>query len=124
MYEPTTAWDRAPTDAELHGFYGKPKSTHIHDEIVEVLTETVRTVSASKLGLPYVKMDKVGDDYVAKLSMYPLSEVVTDYGTDPKPLAALLAVIEKSDCPHVAAFRLALAERYADSNADEVEELS
>lgn len=121
MYTPTTAWDRGPTDKELNGFYGKPKSTRFHDEIVEIITQTVRIAAVKNIGLSYVKNESNGS---ARIDMYPLTEVITDYGTDKGPLAALIAVIEKSDCPLVAAYRLALAERFADSNADELEEFT
>lgn len=121
MREPTTIWDRPATDRELNAFYGKDKPTRIHDEIIETLTKTIRTVSASKLGLPYVKTDP---NFSTKIAMYPVSEVLCDYGTDTRPLKALLAVLEQSDCPLVCAYRLALAERYADAWADEVEEAS
>jgi hypothetical protein len=128
----TTAWDRSPTDAELESFYGKDKPHAVHDEIVETLTETVRAISVAKLGLPYAKCEKFGDHYTTRKSLYPLVEVITDYGSDNichtkggvSPLAALIAVIEKSDCPLVAAYRKALAERFAEGHADEVEELS
>ncbi len=120
MHTPTTMWDRAPTDKELQGFWGKEKSTAVQDEIIETLTQTIRTVPASKLGLPYVKSES---GYRTKLALYPITEVLSDYGTDKKPLEMLLAVLEKSDCPLVAAYRLALAERYADAWADDVEDL-
>jgi hypothetical protein len=121
MCTPTSAWDRSPTDAELERFYGKDKSTRVHDEIVEVLTKTVRIINnPTFLSLPYVKTEI--DGISAKISMYPLAEVISDYGTEKGPMAALMDVLAKSDCPHVAAYRLALAERYADAWADEVEE--
>ena len=123
MNTPTTAWDRAPTDSELNRFYGKNKPTAVRDEIIETITKTVRIVSAAKLGLPYVTNgNSMGS--IPKVAMYPLSEVVTDYGSEKAPLAALLAVLEKSDCLLVAEWRMALAARFADSNADDVEELT
>ena len=120
MREPTTAWDRAPTDKELDSFYGKDKPTEIRDLMIETITQTVRTVSYKALSVPYVKNNPNGRSVIAP---YSLKEVVTDYGTDPEPLKALLAVLEGSDCPLVAAWRMAMAERFVDSNADEVEEL-
>ena len=54
---------------------------------------------------------------------YPLVEVVKDYGTDVPCLEALMTMVEKSDCPYVAAWRLAIAERFAEANAEEVEEV-
>jgi hypothetical protein len=115
MYEPTTAWDRAPTDKELENFYGKPAKTDVRDSYFEVLTESIRKVPAANLALVYYSSSKNG------LAQYSVPEVVTDYGTDPKPLEALLAVLEKSDCPLVQKYREALAEHFADRNADEVE---
>lgn len=120
MREPSTAWDRPTTDAELNTFYGTEKSTAIRDGMIEVITKTVRDVPSINLSLPYVKYDP----NFAKVATMPFAEVVTEYGTDPKPLAALLAVIEKSDCPLVEAFRQALAERYADAWANDVREVT
>ena len=120
MYTPTTAWDRAPTDKELNGYYGKPKSTDTRDLIIETITETVRKVSHKALSVPYVKNNANG---TCAVSAYPMVEVVTDYGTEPKPLQALMAVLEGSNCPLVAKWREAMAERYADANADEVDEV-
>lgn len=121
MNTPNTAWDRAPTDKELDNFYGSDKSRRVHEEITQTMTQTIRTVGHKALCLQYVKQEA---NRSPRIAAYPIAEVVTDYGTDPKPLAALLAVIEKSDCPLVAAYRLALAERYADAWADEVEEFT
>jgi predicted nucleic acid-binding Zn finger protein len=56
-----------------------------------------------------------------RLEQYPLTEVLADY-CDGKAFDAFVNLFEKSDCAHVAAFRLALAERFADLNADEVDE--
>ena len=118
MNTPTTAWDRPATNAELSSFNGTDKPRRVRDEIIETITKTVRIVSASKLGLPYVQGAS------GKVAMYPLSEVVTDYGSEKAPLAALLAVLEKSDCLLVAEWRMALAARFADSHADDVEEVT
>ena len=121
MNTPTTQWDRPPTDRELNGWYGKDKSTKVRDEMIETITQTVRKISSKNIGLQYVKNESNGS---ARIAIYPLNEVVTDYGADPKPLAALMAVLEKSDCPLVQAYRVALAERYADAWADDVEEFA
>jgi len=120
MREPTTAWDRPPTDAELNAYYGKDKPHAVADLIVDTITKTVRTVPYQVLSVPYVKNNSNG---TAAIAAYPLVEVFSDYGTEPKLMSALMAVIEKSDCPFVAAYRKAVAERFADSCADEVEEL-
>lgn len=124
MYEPTTHWDRAPTDAELNQFWGKDKSTAAHDEIIEKLTKTVLTVPAKSLSLDYVKTvhDKELDVYRTVIAQYPATEVLEDYLGYEEPLQALIAVFEKSTCPLVAEFRMKLAERFAYLNADELEE--
>lgn len=119
MYAPTTAWDRAPTDRELDSFYGKDKKTEVRDSYFELLTETIRKVPAKNLALEFVSYRHNGSGSV---DQYPVTEIVVDYGTDSKPLEALLAVLEKSDCPLVQKYREAIAERFADSNADEMEE--
>ena len=121
MNTPTTQWDMPPTDKELNGYYGKDKSTKVRVEMIETITQTLRKVSSMNIGLQYVKYESNGS---ARIAIYPLCEVVTDYGADPKPLAALMAVLEKSDCPLVQAYRVALAERYADAWADDVEEFA
>ncbi len=120
MFTPTTAWDRIPTDKELSSFYGKDKPHAVAQLIVDTITNTVRTTSSQVLSVPYVTYR---DGNGPKVMPYPLTEVFSDYGTEPKLMAALMAVIEKSDCPLVAAYRLAVAERFADANADEVEEM-
>ena len=107
------------TKQELEQMYGIDNPRRVHDEIVETLTKTVRTVSSAKLGLPYVKHG----NGTMRIAMFPLAEVVTDYGAAPKPLAALMAIIEKSDCPLVAKWREAMAEHFADVNAEEVDEV-
>ena len=57
------------------------------------------------------------------IEAYQLLEVVKDYGTEPKPLQALMAVLAGSDCPLVAKWREAMAQAFADANADEVDEV-
>ena len=115
----TSAWDRGPTDAELDRFYGKDKANAVHDLIIETLTETVRTVSHKALSLPYVTYRTNPN---GAISAYPLAEVVSEYGIEPSCMDALMAVIEKSDCPLVAAWRMAIAKRFSYAHADDVEE--
>lgn len=122
MYTPTTMWDRPPTDKELNSYYGKDRDNTVRDNMIEALTVTIRTVPVEQIGLQYVTYQGSIGTATAKLSAYPVSEVVTDYGTDKGPLQALLAVLAGSDCPLVAKYREALAERYVDANADEVDE--
>lgn len=111
-------FDLPTTNAELEQFYGSEKTHRVHDEIVETITKTVRKVSHKALSVPYVKNNANGTTAIAA---YQMVEVVTDYGTEPKPLQALMAVLEKSDCQLVAKWREAMAERYADANADDVD---
>jgi hypothetical protein len=122
MYTPTTHWDRPPTDKELNSFYGKDKDNTVRDNMIEALTVTIRTVPIEQIGLQYVTYQGTFGSGTSKLGAYPVAEVVTDYGTDKGPLQALLAVLAGSDCPLVAKYREALAQRYADSNADSVED--
>lgn len=110
----------AVTDKELDQMYGTPKICTTRDLIIETITKTVRKVDHRALSVPYVKNNSNG---TCAIAAYQLVEVVTDYGTEPNPLQALMAVLEGSDCPLVAKWREAMAERYADANADEVDEV-
>lgn len=127
MFTPTTQWDRGPTDKELNAFYGKDKSTQVRDDMIEALTETLRKVPMSQVGVEYVRTVVRGEGenrtYPSEISMYPSKEIFTDYGTDKgQTLDAFIAMIEKSDCHLVAAWRMAVAKKFADNNADEVED--
>lgn len=108
------------TGKELDQMYGVPKTYTVRSEIIESLTRTVCIAPIANIGLPYVKETSFGP----RLAMYALTEVITDYGTEKKPLAALMTVLAKSTCPLVAAYRRAIADSYADAWADEVEGLS
>ena len=108
------------TKQELNSFYGVEKTYTTRNLIIETITKTVRKVDHRVLSVPYVKNNSNG---TCAIAAYQLVEVVTDYGTEPKPLQALMAVLEGSDCPLVAKWREAMAERYADANADEVDEV-
>lgn len=108
------------TERELDKFYGVEKTYSTSDLIVETITKTVRTVDHRALSVPYVKNNANGSQ---SIDAYQLLEVVKDYGTEPKPLQALMAVLAGSDCPLVAAWREAMALRFADANADEVDEV-
>lgn len=108
------------TYRELDEMYGTPKTQTTRDLIIETITKTVRKVSHKALSVPYVKNNANGTTAIAA---YPMVEVVTDYGTESKPLQALMAVLEGSDCPLVAKWREAMADRFADANADEVDEV-
>ena len=108
------------TSRELNSFYGVEKTYTTRNLIIETITKTVRKVDHRVLSVPYVKNNSNGTQAI---DAYQLLEVVKDYGTDPKPLQALMAVLEGSDCPLVAKWREAMAERFADANADEVDEV-
>ena len=108
------------TYRELDSMYGTPKDYTTRRLIIETITKTVRKVDHRALSVPYVKNNANG---TCAVGAYKMVEVVTDYGTEPKPLQALMAVLEGSDCPLVAAWRAAMAESYADANADEVDEV-
>lgn len=105
---------------EFDQMYGVPKTYSTRNLIIETITKTVRKVDHRALSVPYVKNNANGSSVVAA---YKMVEVVTDYGTEPKPLQALLDVLCGSDCPLVAKWREAMAERFADANADEVDEV-
>ena len=105
---------------ESDQMYGVQKTYTTRNLIIETITKTVRKVDHSALSVPYVKNNANG---TCAVGAYKMVEVVTDYGTEPKPLQALMAVLEGSDCPLVAAWRAAMAESYADANADEVDEV-
>jgi hypothetical protein len=94
--------------------------SEVKDMMIETITKTVRTVSHKSLSVPYVSYSGGG---APKIMPYMLVDLVIDYGTEPKCVEALMTMIEKSDCPNVAAWRMAIAERFADSNAEEVEEM-
>ena len=110
----------AVTDKELDAFYGVENTHDTRKLIIETITQTVRKISHKVLSVPYVKNNSNGSTSIAA---YQLLEVVKDYGTDPKPLQALMAVLEGSDCQLVAKWREAMAEHFADVNAEEVDEV-
>jgi hypothetical protein len=112
-----------PTDKELDGFYGKDKGHEVRDLIVKTITETVRTVDYKVLSVPYVKYSAFGACVSQeKIAPYPLDEVVSDYGTEPKCMDALMTMFTNSDCPLVAAWRMVVAELFANCHADDVED--
>ena len=121
MREPTTAWDRPASGDELVQFHGEDKPHRVRDEIIETLTKTILTTSHARLCVPYVE-NQNGIDKIAVISV---AEVVQDYGTDKGPcLTAFMEILEASKCPLVAEYRMALAKRYSEAWADEVEEVT
>ncbi len=111
----------AVTNQELEQMYGVEKTHATRDLIIETITKTVRCVDHRALSVPYVKSNANGR---ASIEAYALADVVKDYGTDPKPLQALMAVLQGSNCPLVAKWRESLAQCFADGNADEVDEVT
>ncbi len=119
-------WENGPADDLTADRYAEALIDTKQD-MLEVLTQDIRTTDVNKLGLRYVKSNSFGGTQIA---MYPVTEVLTDYGTDTRsyvkgiksPMDALLDVLAKSDCPLVQAYRVALAERYADAWAGDVVE--
>lgn len=114
----TSAWDTPITNQQLNAFNGVAKSSHYRGEIIKALTQDVRSAGKG-ITLPYIRNGATGYPYI---EAYALADVVADYVAEPNPMAALMAVIEHSDCPHVAAYRLALAQRYAADWANKLEE--
>ena len=87
-------------------------------QIREIFLKDVRQVPANRLNVP-VASYMTGTLRVVYL---PLSEAVADAVSSGKPLDALMEVLSKSDCPHVQAFRSALAEDHIQRNASELAE--
>jgi hypothetical protein len=94
---------------------------HASEEIRETFTKTVRLVPHTRLSVPIVSRR---DSYTARIKVLSLAEAVHDTCTSGKPLDALMAVMEKSDCPLVAAWREAMAADYIYRNASDIGELT
>ena len=90
-------------------------------EIQELFTKTVRTVTHKHLSVPYVSYRHTA---TGRIDTNPLAEVVADVCSSGKPLDALMAVMEKSDCPLVAAWREAMAADYIYRNASDIGEIT
>ncbi len=105
--------------SELNTMYGKPKDYSVRDLIIETVTKTVRQVPHQVLSVPCVTHNSGR----AKICAYMLQDVINDYSSEAKALAALMAVVSQSDCPLVAEFRKQVAICFADGNADQVDEV-
>ena len=90
-------------------------------EINELFTKTVRKVPHKHLSAPFVSY---AQNPTGRIHTNPLAEVVADTCSRGKPLDALMAVMEKSDCPLVAAWREAMAADYVYRNASDIGELT
>lgn len=86
----------------------------VRKEIALVFTEGIRRIPVARLTLPGTSRDGW------KEAPANLERVIADDISDPKPWAAFIEAMEKSDCPYVRKVREALAMNYADSHADEV----
>lgn len=111
-----STWDRPVTNKELDTFYGKEIVPTAHEEINEVLTNSIRHVNPENLSLPMVTY--TGG---AQIKSVTIPEVIEDYGFYKSPMVALMAVLSRSECPLVAAYRKELADVYAYHNADEID---
>jgi hypothetical protein len=87
----------------------------VSDEIMELFTKTVRQVNYKHLAAPYVSA--LGP---TRLKYQTLSESVRDTCDYGAPLYALMAVMAGSDCPLVAAWRVAMAENYIKHHAADI----
>lgn len=94
--------------------------SEVAELIIETITQTVRKVSHKSLSVPYVHYSGFN---APKVMPYPLAEVFCEYGVDKGPIDAFMEIVEKSDCPLVAAWRMEVAKRFSEQNADEVEEV-
>ena len=106
------------TDKELDVFYGKKTTMPTAaDHMEKVLTQTIKEVSPAVLAVEYVSYASG----LPKIGLYSVKDVFIDYGTEPKPIKAFIDVLQNSDCPLVAAYREAVATRFIDANADELD---
>ena len=106
------------TSKELDQCYGIEKTHTTRKLIIDTMTRTVRRVNWRALSLPFAKTSMDGS---VRVAAYPLEDVVSDYGVEPQCMPTLMAMIEQSDCPYVAAWRAAIALRFAEANADDVD---
>jgi hypothetical protein len=85
----------------------------VRAEIVEVFTKAIRAISPARLTLPATT------DGGRKESSISFDEGMSDlWGEESQ--TALYEVLRKSDCPHVAKWREAMAGEYADRYARDV----
>ena len=87
----------------------------VSDEIMELFTKTVRQVSHKHLVAPWVTYRPA-----VTVKYQPLSEAAADLVSYGAPRDALMDVIAGSDCPLVAALRVAMAKDYIKNNASNI----
>lgn len=86
----------------------------VTEEIRRIFMESIRVATASSLSLPTTTNRGFSEGREA------LTEAISDRVSYGKPLAALVRVLESSDCALVQKLREALAADYAYSNAGDV----
>lgn len=125
MREPTTMWDRAPTDAEIGYTRSELAREQAEEHYKEFISIAFQALSHQKplnpelICLPVISYK---NSTVGKKDVYPIIDAIRDYMDYPKPEAALLAVLINSQCPYVAALKQALITQYEESNLDELVE--
>ena len=112
MREPTTMWDRAPTDAEM----GHTKTDKLRDYWEDEVSGAFHEIKATT-GLPYITYRHGA----AKKEMYAIGEVVADsIWLDSPTHKALMAVLANSKCPFVAQLKQTLIDEFIDKNVPEL----
>lgn len=101
-------------DAEAEAI--ERKEIEVGKEIRDVLTKHIRMTA--RLTLPSVSFK------LSRVSHVDAKDVISDEIAYGKPFDALMLVLQKSDCPHVAALREAIAESYIESNAADIAEVA
>lgn len=86
----------------------------VKEEIEQVFMRSIRYVAAASLSLPTTRDGGMSEGREA------LTEAIADRVSYGAPLAAMVRVLESSDCPHVQKLREALAADYAKANAGDV----
>ena len=86
----------------------------VADEIHHIFTRSIRYIAASSLCLPTTRDGGMSEGREA------VTEAISDLVSDGAPLAAVVRVLESSECPLVQKLREALAADYAKANAADV----
>lgn len=108
MREPTTMWDRAPTDAEI----GYTKTDKLREQYEDEISGAFHEIKPTT-GLPYITY-RSGSP---KKAMYAIGEVVADsIWLDSPAHKALMAVLANSKCPFVAQLKQTLIDEFNDKN--------
>lgn len=94
---------------------------YAHEVIKSAFCVEIRKPDIKHLTVPAVHYYRLASE--PHVRYLPVREVIADEMSCGTPLDALMEVLNKSDCPHVAALRKAIADSYAASNADELAEV-